>query len=182
MKRTLILAAAVAFAVSARAAVLQITVNDMIHPISDEFIGRALAEAQRTHAEALLIVLQTPGGLIESTRSIVEKIMTSRVPVIIYVAPAGSRAASAGFFILEAADLAAMAPSTNTGAAQRGRNVAVAESAVRESKSFTEQEALQQKLIDVIAPDVPSLLRAIEGRTLRRYDGTSAVLRVAGKP
>ena len=101
MKRTLILTAIVAFAVNARAAVLQINVNDMIHPISDEFIGRALAEAQRTHAEALLIVLQTPGGLIDSTRSIVEKIMTSHVPVIVYVAPAGSRAASAGFFILE---------------------------------------------------------------------------------
>ena len=212
MKRTLILAAAVAFAVNARAAVLQINVNDMIHPISDEFIGRALAEAQRTHAEALLIVLQTPGGLIESTRSIVEKIMTSKVPVVVYVAPAGSRAASAGFFIVEAADVAAMAPGTNTGAAhpvtlgkemdpimktkmendaaafmrtvaaKRGRNVAVAESAVRESKSFTEQEALQQKLIDVIAPDVPSLLRAIEGRTLHRYDNTSTVLHVVGKP
>ncbi|HEV2719476.1 MAG TPA: nodulation protein NfeD [Thermoanaerobaculia bacterium] len=212
MKRLLLLAAAVAVAASARAAVLQITVNDMIHPISDEFIGRALAEAQRTHAEALLIELQTPGGLIESTRSIVEKIMTSRVPVIVYVAPAGSRAASAGFFIVEAADIAAMAPGTNTGAAhpvvmgekmdevmktkmendaaalmrsvaaKRGRNVAVAESAVRESKSFTEQEALQQRLIDVIAADVPSLLRAVDGRTLRRYDGTSAVLRVAGKP
>ncbi len=212
MKRILILFATVAVAASARAAVLQITVNDMIHPISDEFIGRALAEAQRTHAEALLIELQTPGGLIESTRSIVEKIMTSRVPVIVYVAPAGSRAASAGFFIVEAADIAAMAPGTNTGAAhpvvmgekmdevmktkmendaaalmrsvaaKRGRNVAVAESAVRESKSFTEQEALQQKLIDVIAADVPSLLRAIDGRSLRRYNGTSAVLHVYGKP
>src|SRR5437868_2195340 len=116
MKRTLILAA-VAFAVNARAAVVQITVNDMIHPISDEFIGRALAEAQRTHAEALLIELTTPGGLIDSTRSIVEKIMTARVPVIVYVAPPGSRAASAGFFLLEAADVAAMAPGTNTGAA-----------------------------------------------------------------
>jgi membrane-bound serine protease (ClpP class) len=212
MKRTLILAAVFALAANARAAVLQIVVDDMIHPISDEFIGRALAEAQRTHADALLIELQTPGGLIESTRSIVEKIMTSKVPVIVYVAPAGSRAASAGFFIVEAADVAAMAPGTNTGAAhpvimgekmdpimktklendaaafmrtvaaKRGRNVAVAESAVRESKSFTEQEALQQKLIDVIAADVPSLLRAVDGRTLRRYDGTSAVLRVAGKP
>src|SRR6266542_3831190 len=213
MKRTLILAAAVAVAVNARAAVLQINVNDMIHPISDEFIGRALAEAQRTHAEALLIVLTTPGGLVDSTRSIVEKIMTSRVPVIVYVAPAGSRAASAGFFILESADVAAMAPGTNTGAAhpvsltgkemdpimktkvendsaafmrtiaaKRTRNVAVAESAVRESKSFTEQEALQQKLIDVIAPDVPSLLRAIEGRTLHRYDNSSSVLHVVGKP
>jgi membrane-bound serine protease (ClpP class) len=213
MKRTLILAAAVALAVNARAAVLQINVNDMIHPISDEFIGRALAEAQRTHAEALLIVLTTPGGLVDSTRSIVEKIMTSRVPVIVYVAPAGSRAASAGFFILESADVAAMAPGTNTGAAhpvsltgkemdpimktkvendsaafmrtiaaKRTRNVAVAESAVRESKSFTEQEALQQKLIDVIAPDVPSLLRAVEGRTLHRYDNSSSVLHVVGKP
>jgi membrane-bound serine protease (ClpP class) len=214
MKRTLILAAAaVAFAVNARAAVLQINVNDMIHPISDEFIGRALAEAQRTHAEALVIVLTTPGGLVDSTRSIVEKIMTSSVPVVVYVAPAGSRAASAGFFILEAADLAAMAPGTNTGAAhpvnltgkemdpimktkvendsaafmrtiaaKRGRNVTVAESAVRESKSFTEQEALQQKLIDVIAPDVPSLLRAIDGRTLHRYDNTNTVLHVVGKP
>jgi len=212
MKRLLLLAAAAAVAASARAAVLQITVNDMIHPISDEFIGRALAEAQRTHAEALLIELQTPGGLIESTRSIVEKIMTSRVPVIVYVAPAGSRAASAGFFIVEAADIAAMAPGTNTGAshpvilgekmdpimktkmendaaalmrsvaAKRGRNVAVAESAVRESKSFTEQEALQQKLIDVIAANVPSLLHAIDGRSVRRYDGTNVVLRVAGKP
>jgi len=212
MKRMFILAAVFALAANARAAVLQIVVDDMIHPISDEFIGRALAEAQRTHADALLIELQTPGGLIESTRSIVEKIMTSKVPVIVYVAPAGSRAASAGFFIVEAADVAAMAPGTNTGAAhpvtmgkemdpimktklendaaafmrtvaaKRGRNVAVAESAVRESKSFTEQEALQQKLIDVIAADVPSLLRAVDGRTLRRYDGTSAVLRVAGKP
>lgn len=213
MKRTvLIFAAAVALAINARAAVVQITVNDMIHPISDEFIGRALGEAQRTHAEVLLIELQTPGGLIESTRSIVEKLMTSRVPVVVYVAPAGSRAASAGFFILEAADIAAMAPGTNTGAAhpvilgdkmdpimktklendsaalmrtiaaKRGRNVAVAESAVRESKSFTEQEALQQKLIDVIAADVPSLLRAIDGRNVRLYDGTNAVLRVAGKP
>src|ERR1041384_8274649 len=100
MKRTvLILAAAVSFAMNARAAVVQITVNDMIHPISDEFIGRALAEAQRTHAEALLIELQTPGGLIESTRSIVEKLMTSRVPVVIYVAPAGGRAAAGGLVL-----------------------------------------------------------------------------------
>ena len=135
--------------------------------------------------------------------------MTSRVPVIVYVAPAGSRAASAGFFILESADVAAMAPGTNTGAAhpvllgekmdeimktkmendaaafmrtianKRGRNVAVAESAVRESKSFTEQEALQQKLIDVIAPNEQSLLRAIDGRTFKRFDGTNVTLHVA---
>jgi len=194
---------------TAHASVLRLNVNDMIHPISDEFIGRALDQAQREHDDAVILVLSTPGGLLDSTRSIVEKIMTSRVPVIVYVAPAGSRAASAGFFILESADVAAMAPGTNTGAAhpvilgekmdeimkakmendaaafmrtiaaRRGRNVAVAESAVRESKSFTEQEALSQKLIDVIAPNEQALLRAIDGRTFKRYDGSNVTLHVA---
>jgi membrane-bound serine protease (ClpP class) len=197
-------------AIRAHGSVLRLTVNDMIHPISDEFIGRALDQAQREHDDAVIIVMSTPGGLLDSTRSIVEKIMTSRVPVIVYVAPAGSRAASAGFFILESADIAAMAPGTNTGAAhpvilgekmdeimkakmendaaafmrtiaaKRGRNVAVAESAVRESKSFTEQEALSQKLIDVIAPNERALLLAIDGRTFKRYDGSSVTLKVAG--
>lgn len=210
MRRALAIAALLTLAaLHAHANVLRLNVNDMIHPISDEFIGRALEQAQREHDDAVIIVLSTPGGLLDSTRSIVEKIMTSRIPVIVYVAPAGSRAASAGFFILESADVAAMAPGTNTGAAhpvllgekvdeimkakmendaaafmrtiaaKRGRNVTVAESAVRESKSFTEQEALSQKLIDVIAPSEQSLLRAIEGRTFKRYDGTNITLHVA---
>ncbi len=210
MRRALAIAALLtAAALNAHASVLRLNVNDMIHPISDEFIGRAIDQAQSEHDDAVILVLSTPGGLLDSTRSIVEKIMTSRVPVIVYVAPAGSRAASAGFFILESADIAAMAPGTNTGAAhpvllgetmdevmkakmendaaafmrtiaaKRGRNVAVAESAVRESKSFTEQEALSQKLIDVIAPTEQSLLRAIDGRTFKRYDGTSVTLHVA---
>lgn len=210
MRRALAIAALLtAAALHAHASVLRLNVNDMIHPISDEFIGRALDQAQREHDDAVILVLSTPGGLLDSTRSIVEKIMTSRVPVIVYVAPAGSRAASAGFFILESADLAAMAPGTNTGAAhpvilgekmdevmkakmendaaafmrtiaaKRGRNVAVAESAVRESKSFTEQEALSQKLIDIIAPNETALLRAIDGRTFKRYDGTNVTLHVA---
>src|SRR5256712_7348426 len=201
MKRALIAVASFAIALTSEASVLRITVNDMIHPISDEYIGRALADAARAKDVAVIIELSTPGGLIDSTRSIVEKMMTSRVPVIVYVSPAGSRAASAGFFLLEAADVSAMAPGTNTGAAhpvmlggdkidevmkakmendaaafmrtiasRRGRNVTVAESAVRESKSFTEDEALQQKLIDVIAPNLPSLLKAVEGRRIRRYD------------
>ncbi|MEO6259896.1 MAG: nodulation protein NfeD, partial [Thermoanaerobaculia bacterium] len=170
--------------------VLHLTVHQMIHPISAEFISRGLEQAVRNHDDAVIIELSTPGGLLDSTRSIVEKIMTSPVPVIVYVGPAGSRAASAGFFLLEAADLAAMAPGTNTGAAHpvipgtkmddvmkekvendaaafmrtiasgRGRNVAVAESAVRQSRSFTEQEALQLKLIDLVAADVPALLKA----------------------
>ena len=103
--------------VSSSAEVLKIVVDDTIHPITDEYIGRALAEAERNKDQALLIELNTPGGLLDSTRHIIEKILASPVPVIIYVTPAGSRAASAGFFILESADVAAMAPGTNTGAA-----------------------------------------------------------------
>jgi membrane-bound serine protease (ClpP class) len=209
MRRALVLAALLAIAATqVHASVLRLNINDTIHPITDEFIGRAIDQAQREHDDAIIIELTTPGGLLDSTRSIVEKIMTSRVPVIVYVAHAGSRAASAGFFILESADIAAMAPGTNTGAAhpvllgekmdeimkakmendaaafmrtianKRGRNVAVAESAVRESKSFTEQEALQLKLIDVIAPNEQALLRAIDGRTFKRYDGSNVTLHV----
>ena len=99
------------------AEVLKIVVDDAITPVTDEYIGRAIAEAERTKAQALLIEVNTPGGLLDSTRDIIEKILASPVPVIIYVTPSGSRAASAGFFILESADVAAMAPGTNTGAA-----------------------------------------------------------------
>lgn len=197
---------------SAHAAVLRVVVDDIIHPIADEFVGRALDEAARTKAEVVILELRTPGGLDTSMRGIVEKIIRSQVPVIVWVGPSGSRAASAGFFILQAADVAAMAPGTNTGAAhpvllgeklddimkmkmqndaaafmrtlaaRRGRNVAVAESGVREAKSFTEDEALATRLIDVVAPDVPSLVRWADGKTVKRFNGTSTVLRLAGKP
>jgi membrane-bound serine protease (ClpP class) len=212
MKRSLLAALLVLTATLADASVLRLSVNQMIHPISDEFIGRGLADAEKRGDQAVILELATPGGLLISTRAIVEKIMTARVPVIVYVTPTGSQAASAGFFILEAADIAAMAPGTNTGAAhpvilgekmdeimktkmendaaalmrtiagRRGRNVAVAESAVRESKSFTEQEALTQKLIDVVAADLPALLRAVDGRSIRRYNGTTVTLKTAGAP
>ncbi|HVI07729.1 MAG TPA: nodulation protein NfeD, partial [Candidatus Binatia bacterium] len=99
------------------AEVLKISVDDTIQPISEEYIARAIDEAARRHDQALVIEINTPGGLLESTRHIIEKITTSQVPVIIYVAPSGSRAGSAGIFILEAADVAAMAPGTNAGAA-----------------------------------------------------------------
>lgn len=194
----------------ASAAVVRIRIDDMIHPITDEFIGRALDEAAAAHADAVLIELSTPGGLDESMRSIMQRMIKSPVPVIVYVTPGGARAASAGFFILQAADVAAMAPGTNTGAAhpvilgeklddvmkmklqndaaafirsiaqQRGRNVAAAEAAVREAKSFTETEALQQKVIDLIAPDTPSLLRTLNGRTIQRFDGRKQTLHTAG--
>ncbi|MFI5089828.1 MAG: nodulation protein NfeD [Terriglobales bacterium] len=196
----------------ARADVLKIEVRDTIHPISDEFIGRALEQAARDHDEAVIIELSTPGGLLDSTRSIIQKILASPVPVIVYVAPSSARAASAGFFILESADVAAMAPGTNTGAAhpvvfggekmddvmkakmendaaafmrsfvsKRGRNVELAESAVRQSKSFTDQEALKEHLIDVIAADVPDLLKQLDGRKVTRFDGSTTVLHLANQ-
>jgi membrane-bound serine protease (ClpP class) len=201
-----------ALSLPSSAEVLKIVVNDTIHPITDEYIGRALAEAGRNKDQALLIELNTPGGLLESTRDIIEKILASPVPVIIYVTPSGSRAASAGFFILESADVAAMAPGTNTGAAhpvtigggklddvmkqklendsaalmrsvvsKRGRNVEVAESAVRQSKSFTDQEALSQKLIDYVAPSAEDLFRQMQGKTVKRFTGQTVTLNLEGQ-
>ncbi|HEX2836318.1 MAG TPA: nodulation protein NfeD [Thermoanaerobaculia bacterium] len=192
--------------------VLRVEVHGVIHPIASEYVGRAIDEAAKQKADAIVLELRTPGGLDTSMREIIEKIIESPVPVLVWVGPSGSRAASAGFFILEAGDVAAMAPGTNTGAAhpvlvsggkmddvlkmkvqndaaaymrtiaqRRGRNVAVAESGVREAKSFTEDEALQQKLIDVIAPSVPALLQWANGRTIKRFDGKPYVLHVANK-
>ena len=208
----LIVAALLLAPALARADVLKIVLDDTIQPISDEFIERALEQAKREHDEAVLIELSTPGGLVDSTRSIIEKMLASPVPVIVYVAPSGARAASAGFFILEAADVAAMAPGTNTGAAhpvvfggekmddvmkakmendaaafmrsfvsKRGRNVELAEAAVRQSKSFTDQEALKEHLIDVVAPDLADLLKQLDGRTITRFDGSTTVLHLANQ-
>jgi membrane-bound serine protease (ClpP class) len=195
------------------AEVLKIVLNDTIQPVTDEFIGRALAEAKAKNDQALLIEINTPGGLVESTREIIEKIVDSPVPVIVYVTPSGSRAASAGFFILESADIAAMAPGTNTGAAhpvtlggskmddvmkqkvendlaalmrsvasRRGRNVDIAESGVRESKSFTEQEALSKKLIDYVASSEDDLFRQIAAHPIKRFDGKTITLNILGQP
>lgn len=195
--------------------VLKITIDDPIQPITEEFIARAIRQATETNADALLIVLRTPGGLDTSMRKIIEDINTSPVPVIVYVSPTGSRAASAGFLILESADVAAMAPGTNTGAAhpvlmtpwgsmvkpddvmqekitndaaalvraivsKRGRNVQVAESAVRESKSFTDKEALDQKLIDAVADNEQALLKQLDGRQITRFDGKQTTLKTSG--
>jgi len=201
------------FALPCSAEVLKMTVNDTIQPISAEYIARAIAEAEHNNDQALLIEINTPGGLLDSTREIIEKILAARVPVIIYVTPSGSRAASAGFFILESADVAAMAPGTNTGAAhpvtlngakiddvmkmkmendaaalmrsvvsKRGRNVDIAESTVRQSKSFTEQEALSQKLIDYVAPNEEDLFKQMQGKTVKRFDGQTVTLNLSGQP
>jgi len=205
--------AATVFCPRASAEILKVVVDDTIQPISEEYIARGIAEAARRNDQAVLIEINTPGGLVDSTRQIIEHITTSAVPVIIYVTPSGSRAASAGFFILESADIAAMAPGTNTGAAhpvvlgggkmddvmkekmendaaalmrsvasRRGRNVDVAESTVRQSKSFTEQEALSQHLIDYVAGSEDELLREIDGKSFKRFNGQSVTMKVAGQP
>jgi membrane-bound serine protease (ClpP class) len=191
--------------------VVKIRVDDTIQPISDEYIGRAIEQARQTNADAVLIELRTPGGLVDSTRSIIAKMLASPVPLIVYVAPSGARAASAGFFLLEAADVAAMATGTNTGAAHpvnmggekmddvmkqkmendaaafmrsfvgpRGRNVALAESAVRESKSWTDKEALDQHLIDYVATSQEDLFKQIDGRPIKRFDGKTVTLHLVG--
>ncbi|HUN87229.1 MAG TPA: nodulation protein NfeD [Terriglobales bacterium] len=195
--------------------VLKLVVDDTIQPISAEYIERGLRDAQKNGDTAVLIEMRTPGGLESSMREIIEKIIASPVPVIVYVAPSGSRAASAGFFILESADVAAMAPGTNTGAShpvmmspfggsaaldpvmkdkitndaaafmrsiveKRGRNIEVAESAVRESKSFSDKEALDQHLIDFVSPDQQQLLKDLNGHVIKRFDGKDLTLNTSG--
>ncbi|MGE5322013.1 MAG: NfeD family protein [Actinomycetota bacterium] len=198
---------------SASADVVKVVIDSTIQPVTEERFDRAIDDAQKTHANAVLVELRTPGGLMSSMEDIIHKILSSPVPVIIYVTPSGSGAASAGFFILESADIAAMAPGTNTGAAhpvwgdgrtmdpvmkekvenyaaslmrsfvsKRGRNVQVAESAVRESKAFTADEALSEHLIDYIAKDETDLFRQIDGKTITRFDGSKVVLHVANQP
>jgi membrane-bound serine protease (ClpP class) len=190
--------------------VISVDVDGMIHPVTTEIVSSALAQAKEEGAAAVILRLNTPGGLMDAMRETIEKIVASPVPVITYVAPSGGRSASAGFFILEAGDVAAMAPGTNTGAAhpvalggqmddvekqkvendaaaymrsictKRGRNSTLAESAVRESKSFTEREALDQHLIDLIAPDERALLNDLNGREITRFNGTRETLHTAG--
>ncbi len=97
--------------------VVKLTLHDTIQPITADYLQRGLREAARLHAQLVLISMGTPGGLLESTRAMVQAIENSPVPVVVYISPTGSRAGSAGFFLLEAADIAAMAPGTNAGAA-----------------------------------------------------------------
>jgi membrane-bound serine protease (ClpP class) len=188
-------------------------VDALIQPVSAEFMVQTMDRGARDRAELVVFTLRTPGGLLDSTRVIVSRMLASKVPVAVFVGPAGNRAASAGFLVTIAADVAAMAPGTHIGAAhpvqgsgekldetmakkmasdvaadartwatRRGRNAQLADEAVRESRSFTEQEALgaTPPLIDVIATDVSDLLRKIDGRTVKRFDGSSTVLHTSG--
>jgi membrane-bound serine protease (ClpP class) len=186
--------------------VLKLSIHDTIQPITAEYLKRGLDAAASRHASAVLISMGTPGGLLESTRQMVADIDASPVPVILFIEPSGSRAGSAGFFLLESADIAAMAPGTNAGAAHpiiegttmdpvlkekiendavaflrsytgiRGRDSAAAEDAVRNSKSYSADEALKLHLIDQIAPNDDALLAALNGRTIKRFNGASQTL------
>lgn len=174
--------------------VLRARLQDAIGPASRSFLVRAIDRAEEQRAACLVIEIDTPGGLDESMRDIVKRILAADVPVVVFVAPAGARAASAGFLILQAAHVAAMAPGTSTGAAhpvpigggaapdttmrakiendaasfarslaqKRRRNVAWAESAVRQSASVSAQEALERGVVDRLASDLPDLLRQID--------------------
>jgi membrane-bound serine protease (ClpP class) len=186
--------------------VVVIQFDDTIQPISADYLARALKLASSEGAAAVLIEMNTPGGLLASMREMVGSIVDSHVPVICYVTPSGSRAASAGFFLLEASDIAAMAPGTNAGAAhpvvemgkiddimkqklendaaaflrsyvsRRGRNVKAAEDAVRSSKSYSDSEALRLGLIDLISPNRTELMDTIDGREITRLNGTKLTL------
>ena len=187
-------------------------VNSLIHPVTAEYIIQTIDTAEAAGATLVVLKLSTPGGLVDSTRDINSRIIESKIPVVVYVGPSGTRAASAGFLITIAADIAAMAPGTHIGAAhpvsgtgtamdeiqakkvasdvaayarslaaQRNRNVMLAEKAVTESESFTEEEALAASppLIDLIATDLDELLEELDGRTIRRWDGSLSKLQTA---
>ena len=184
-------------------------VDSLIHPVSAEFIEQTIEKADENDVDLIVFVLRTPGGLVDATRAINTSIIESDTPVVVFVGPSGARAASAGFLITIAADVAAMAPGTHIGAAhpvsgtgetmdetmaekaasdvaayarslasQRHRNVELAEKAVVESQSFTEQEALQAEppLIDFVADDVNHLLELLDGYEVTRWDGETIVL------
>jgi membrane-bound serine protease (ClpP class) len=190
--------------------VLRLELDREVEPVLATYIDEGIADAESRHASLVLITMDTPGGLSESMKDIIQHIMASSVPVAVYVWPTGARGASAGFFILLSADIAAMAPATHAGAAspvlaiggwqvqvdetmrkkilndataflrsyseKRGRNPTLAETAVTEAKAFTEKEALDGKMIDLIASSPEDLLHQLDGRTITRFDGRKIVL------
>jgi len=184
--------------------------DTIIHPVAAEFVAKTLARADESGAAAVVLEIDTPGGLLTSTRDITRAILQAKTPVVCWVAPQGAQAASAGFFVLMSCDVAAMAPGTNTGAAhpvggqgeeisgtlgkkvesdaaaqirslaaRHGRNVELAQAAVVESRSFTADEALAGKLVEVLAPTLPALLAAVDGRQIKKSDGAPVVLATA---
>ena len=188
-------------------------VDGIIHPVSAEYMIEAMDRADHARASLVVFTLRTPGGLLEPTRDIITRMLAASTPVAVFVGPSGARAASAGFLLTIAADVAVMATGTHIGAAHpvagpgeqmaetmakkaaadvaayartlaaaRGRNVTLAEQAVNVSQAFTEKEALDASppLIDLVASDVPTLLKNLDGRTIRRFDGRTVVLKTGG--
>jgi membrane-bound serine protease (ClpP class) len=200
-----VLLALASVASAAPAPVATIDIEGVISPVTLRLVGIAIDRAQAERAQALVIQLDTPGGLERSMRAIVQRMMNAEVPVIVYVAPTGARAASAGVFITMAAHVAAMAPATNIGAAspvalgggadktmmkkiendaaafirtvavERGRNADWAEKAVRQAVAITEREAVKLKVIDLVADSVPDLLDKVDGRTIKLPKGTTTL-------
>src|SRR5467141_3336437 len=191
--------------------VLELRLEGVVDPILATYIDEGLADAANRHASLVLITMDTPGGLSVSMEDIIQHILASPVPVAVYVSPTGGRGASAGFYILLSADIAAMAPGTHTGSAtpvmaiggflpmqiddafrkkinndataflrsfteRRGRNPALAEKAITEGSAYTEKEALDGKMIDLIVNSPDELVRQLDGRTIKRFDGTEAKL------
>ncbi len=191
--------------------ILKVKIDGVIDPITSEFIADAVQIAKEQEAEFLLIELSTPGGLGVSMQEIIQNILNSEVPIVCFVQPQGARAASAGFFILLSADVAVMAPGTNTGAAhpvfpfgmedetmlekvtndalanlraivkERNRNYELAEKGVLESKSYTAREALEGGLIDLIAENEEELLKLLDGREITRFSGEKQTLSTQGQ-
>jgi len=187
-----------------------LTLDGEVEPILATYIDEGLADAAKRHAALVLINMDTPGGLSDSMKDMIQHILASPVPVAVYVSPTGGRGASAGFYILLSADIAAMAPGTHAGAAspiiaiggfpqqidevfrrkinqdamaflrsfteRRKRNPELAEKAITESKAFTEKEALDGKMIDLIVSTPEDLLRQLDGRTITRFDGAQMTL------
>ena len=197
------------------AAIFRVDVHAPIDAVTEEYISGALSRADREGAQLLILSLNTPGGLDSSMRTIIERILAAKTPVVAWVSPSGARAASAGLFIAVACDLFFMAPGTNTGAAhpvgigvtgqgldktmsdkvtedaaayikslsgRRGRNVTMAEAAVRRSLSYTAEEALKGGLIDGLAPDMAGLIAQLDGRAITRFTGQTETLRLKGLP
>jgi len=195
---------------AARPRVVELRIGDEVEPIMAEYIDGGISDAAKQHASLILITMDTPGGLGTSMEDIIQHILSSPVPVVVYVSPAGARGASAGFFILLSADVAAMAPGTHAGAAspliavggiplnvdetlkkkilndasaflrsyagKRGRNVQIAETAVTDGKAFTETEALNDKLVDLVANSPEDLFSKLNGQTIKRFDGSETRL------